>query len=140
MLEGECYCGKVKYAINGDLIRMYCCHCRTCRKVTGASHSTTAVVDPALFSVVAGEEYIVEAPQGPHSRNHCSECHSWVFSRSEPFPAVMFVPCGTLTSTPRRKIDYHVFYGERAGWIEVNDGKPRYDEMLPPEELARWVP
>ena len=71
---------------------------------------------------------------------HCSKCHSWVFSDSEPFPDVMFIPCGTLNDTPEREIDYHVFYGERAGWIEVNDGKPKYDEMLPTEELARWVP
>ena len=140
MLKGECYCGAVKYAIAGDLIRMYCCHCRTCRKVTGASFSTTAVVDPALFSIEEGEEHVVEVPQGPHARNHCSQCHCWVFSRSEPFPAVMFVPCGTLTSTPQRGIDYHVFYSQKAPWINIDDGTPIYPEMLPEEELAKWVP
>ena len=140
MLTGECYCGSVKYQVDGDLIRMYCCHCATCRKVTGASFSTTAVVDPKLFSVVEGQEHVVEAPQGPHARRHCGKCHCWVYSVSEPFPAVMFLPCGTLTSTPQRTIDYHVFYSQRAGWTDVQDDIPKYDEMLPEEELARWVP
>jgi hypothetical protein len=140
MLTGECYCGSVKYQLDGDLIRMYCCHCRTCRKVTGASFSTTAVIDPALFRVVEGEEHVVAVPQGPHHRHHCSSCHSWVFSRSEPFPDVMFIPCGTLTTTPRRKIDYHVFYSQKADWIEIKDDVPVYSEMLPEEELAKWAP
>jgi len=140
MLTGECYCGAVQYQIKGDLMRMYCCHCATCRKVTGASFSTTAVVDPALFKVTQGEEHVVEAPQGPHSRRHCSKCHSWVFSKSESFPAVMFLPCGTLTNTPERDIDYHVFYSQRAKWIDVNDDKPKYPEILPEEELAKWIP
>lgn len=139
MLTGQCYCGLVKYQVDGDLMRMYCCHCRTCRKVTGASFSTTAVVDPNIFRITAGQEHIVSAPQGPHSRNHCSKCHSWVFSHSQPFPAVMFVPCGTLNNTPLRQIDYHVYYSEKADWIEINDGKPIYPEMLPQEELNRWV-
>ena len=140
MLTGECYCGKVKYQINGDLIRMYCCHCRTCRKVTGASFSTTAVVDPDLFSIIEGEERIVEAEQGPHARRHCGDCHSWVFSVSDPFPAVMFLPCGTLNDVPIREVDYHVFWSQRAPWINVNDGKPVYDEILPEEELQKWLP
>lgn len=140
MLNGECYCGSVRYAIDGDLIRMYCCHCRTCRKVTGASFSTTAVVDPDLFSITEGREHVVEVPQGEHSRNHCAICHSWVFSRSAPFPAVMFVPCGTLIDTPRRTIDYHVFYSQKADWIDIPQGVPIYPEMLPEAELAKWVP
>ena len=139
MLTGQCYCGTVKYKVDGDLIRMYCCHCKTCRKVTGASFSTTAIVDPNVFSVTKGDEYIVTAPQGPHKRNHCSKCYSWVFSYSDPFPQVMFLPCGTLNDTPKRKIDYHVYYSQKADWIEVNDDTPKYSELLPEEELKQWV-
>ena len=73
-------------------------------------------------------------------KTHCGKCHSWVFSVSEPFPQVMFLPCGTLDTAPQRGIDYHVFYSQRAAWIDIQDDVPKYPEMLPEEELARWAP
>lgn len=82
----------------------------------------------------------MEVPQGEHLRGHCSNCHCWVFSRSEPFPAVIFVPCGTLIDSPKRTIDYHVFYSQKADWIDIHGDIPVYPEMLPEEELAKWQP
>ena len=58
MLTGECYCGSVKYKIDGDLNGMYYCHCSRCRKLTGSSFSTNGSLEASLFSIVEGQNFL----------------------------------------------------------------------------------
>ena len=36
-LEGGCYCGNVRYAIDGDPVMKAQCHCRECQYITGGA-------------------------------------------------------------------------------------------------------
>eukprot|EP01030_Chromulinospumella_sphaerica_P024485 gene24485-24566_t len=36
-LEGGCYCGKLRYAVDGEPMMMGQCHCRECQYITGGS-------------------------------------------------------------------------------------------------------
>ena len=138
MLKGSCYCGSVRFEIDDEPIQMYCCHCNTCRKVTGASFSTTALFEAAGFRIVDGEESVVAVAQASHQRHHCGSCHCWLFDRSDAFAGVVFVPCGTLDTAPSRGIDFHAYYSQKADWVEISDGTPIYDEALPESELEHW--
>ena len=42
-LKGRCYCGEIKYEINGDIQASFQCHCRECQYITGG-HPNTAMV------------------------------------------------------------------------------------------------
>jgi hypothetical protein len=137
MLTGECFCGKVKYRIDGDLLAMYHCHCSRCRKLTGASFATNASVEAELFSVTDGAEHLARVGHDSHYRYHCALCHSWVYGQSGAYSGVRFIPCGTLNEAPTKTVDHHVCVLSKADWIEINDDLPQYPESQPAEGLIK---
>lgn len=135
MLTGECFCGSVKYQIDGDLIAMYHCHCSRCRKLTGASFATNASLESRLFSITQGEEFLDRVGHDQHFRYHCSKCHSWVYGDSADYPEINFIGCGTLNDAPRKTVDHHVCVLSKAAWVEIKDDLPQYPESQPWEGL-----
>jgi hypothetical protein len=135
MLTGECFCGSVKYKIDGDLLAMYHCHCSRCRKLTGASFATNASVAADLFSITQGAEHLSQVGHDQHHRYHCGKCHSWVYGDSGDYAGVIFIPCGSLNETPLKKVDHHVCVASKAGWIDINDDLPQYPGIQPREGL-----
>jgi hypothetical protein len=131
MLTGECFCGAVKYQINGDLDLMYHCHCSSCRKSSGASFVTNASFDASTFSLIEGHDLISDVDRGSHHRYHCSKCHSWVYGDSDQYPGVKFIPCGTLNEAPKKTVDHHVWVDSKAAWTKINDELPQHAESQP---------
>jgi hypothetical protein len=58
-LTGECFCGEVKYEINGKLSDARSCHCSRCRKAFSSQASAYALVDPSEFQWVSGAECLI---------------------------------------------------------------------------------
>jgi hypothetical protein len=42
--ESGCLCGKVRFAVSADLMRVTVCHCRFCRRNTGTAY----LAEPAV--------------------------------------------------------------------------------------------
>lgn len=135
MLTGECFCGAVKYQIDGDLALMYHCHCSRCRKSSGASFATNASFDASTFSIIEGQDLLADVDHDGHYRYHCSKCHSWVYGDSEQYPGMKFIPCGTLNEAPKKKVDHHVCVDSKAAWIEINDDLHQYPGSQPKQKL-----
>ena len=61
MITGECFCGEVRYEIDGPLVNGRACHCSRCRKVfSGASSAFADLSDTTHFRWVAGEDKVKE--------------------------------------------------------------------------------
>ena len=54
-ITGECFCGEVKYQIDGNLRDAKSCHCSRCRKAFNAQASASAIVDASEFKWLSGE-------------------------------------------------------------------------------------
>ncbi|KAI8933655.1 hypothetical protein NX059_012522 [Plenodomus lindquistii] len=57
MLSGSCLCGEVKYNLNitdKEAQVTATCHCRACRKITGATTSLNLEVPASTFSLSSG--------------------------------------------------------------------------------------
>ena len=53
-LEGGCYCGKVRYAAEGQPMLKAQCHCRECQYISGGSPNVFMLMPPEGFSYVRG--------------------------------------------------------------------------------------
>ena len=57
-VTGECFCGGVKYKIEGKLKEARSCHCSRCRKAFSAQASAGALVDSDAFTWLSGESLL----------------------------------------------------------------------------------
>jgi hypothetical protein len=55
MLTGGCFCGAIRYEVEGTPFHATNCHCSICRRTTGAPFVTWFSVRPSDFRIVEGE-------------------------------------------------------------------------------------
>ena len=53
--SGGCYCGKIRYEVDGDLEGAIQCHCRECQYITGGNPNVIAVFSEQDFKYTKGE-------------------------------------------------------------------------------------
>jgi len=133
MLRGSCACGAIRYEIDGRLHGpVGHCHCWQCRKHSGASFGTTAVVLTDEFRIVAGEQRLSswESSPGVH-RHFASCCGSPIFKRRDDAPQGLGLRLGSLDSDPGRTVDRHIWVTSKAPWVEIADGLPQEEGGAP---------
>ena len=96
-LEGGCYCGQVRYEVEGEPRMRAQCHCRECQYLTGGG--------PNFFMLFAGEgfRYLKGEPKAfartdlerPVSREFCANCGAQMVSRPFGYSSVV-LKVGTL--------------------------------------------
>lgn len=114
-LTGECFCGRIKYRIDGVLKDARSCHCSRCRKAFSSQASAYALVDADDFTWLRGEELLTTyRTQEEFGMQFCSKCGSTlcgVFGDS-----VHGITLGCLNEDPQIEIGYHIFVDSKASW------------------------
>ena len=54
-LEGGCYCGKLRYRVEGEPMLRAQCHCRQCQYFSGGGPNLFLVTPTAGFTFTQGE-------------------------------------------------------------------------------------
>ncbi|MEM9623973.1 MAG: GFA family protein [Pseudomonadota bacterium] len=128
MISGECFCGEIKFEIDGVLGQTTSCHCSRCRKAFSAQASAAARVEPGQFRWVAGADKLASYV-GEHGFGigFCSRCGSTLCTLYE--GAVYQVTLGCVNGDPQVGIDRHIFVGSKAAW-------ETFPEDLPPGTAA----
>lgn len=129
-LTGECFCGSVKYEIDGGIFSTRSCHCSRCRKAFSAQASAYALVEPDSFSWVQGEDLLTTYPEdGPVGKQFCRKCGSALCGVVG--GRIHGVTLGCLNDDRGIEIEAHIFAGSKAAWDVIPDGVVRYDEFPP---------
>ncbi len=134
MHKGSCYCGVVRFEISGDLNPVQICHCGQCRKAQGGPFASNIPVTTDNFTITAGEDQLtsLESSSRPGKyRVFCQQCGSPIISRMDSRPDVVRLRAGTLDEPINQKIAHHQFVAFKAGWYQINDDAPQYDEYPP---------
>jgi len=119
-----------------EVAYIHVCHCRQCRKQTGASYAVFAQATPEDFTYVAGRRLIERFESSPgNARGFCSVCGSSVPVVVEGRAGVV-VPAGTLEGDPGVRPVFHMMWGSRAPWIEHGDELPHFEAFPPGAEEA----
>lgn len=129
-ITGECFCGEVKYRLDGKLHDARSCHCSRCRKAFSSQASAYALVKPAEFSWQAGES-LLTSYVGKHGfgLQFCSQCGSTltgVFNDQ-----VHGVTLGCVNGDPEIVLSRHIFVGSKASWELIAEGVQQYQEGPP---------
>jgi len=133
-ISGECFCGEIKYRVNGPLRDAQSCHCSRCRKAFSSQASAYALVDPEDFEWLSGES-LLTSYAGEHGFGllFCSKCGSTlcgVFDNK-----IHGITLGCLNEDPKIEIGRHLYVGSKASWEVLPEGVLQYEEGDPEDAL-----
>ena len=97
-LKGRCYCGKIKYEINGDIQASFQCHCRECQYITGGNPNVIMIMSFDGFKFVSGkpQEFRRSDIENAVTRLFCSKCGTAIGTRSPLRPESIILKVGTF--------------------------------------------
>ena len=96
-MTGCCLCGAVKYVTSSEFDMVGNCHCNICKKITGSVFEAFAVIAQESFTLLAGEDSLVEYKISPKVKKYfCGTCGTPVFNQHRLAPGKLIVHVGTL--------------------------------------------
>lgn len=129
MLNGQCLCGEVRFAVEDSFSYAFYCHCSRCRLRTGSAFASIGGINIDKVQVTTGREHLLiegECSDGYGAR--CDKCHAFLFAavRGRKY---MHVSLGVLIDTPSRAPDHHIHVASKAPWYQITDSLPQYDVL-----------
>ncbi len=121
--SGQCLCGDVTYAVEGELSNVSACHCNQCRRQSG-HYLVGAYVDWNDIRIEGGENLTWFQSSEDAQRGFCKSCGSTLFWKSEIHGANIFI--GTLDSPTGLSIRQHIYVADKGDYYEIGDGLPCY--------------
>ena len=109
---GSCLCGKVKYKIEGEPLRVAQCHCDDCRKATGSAFATNIFVKEENLTLLEGATKSFEhvADSGiAMVKEFCDSCGSQLFGHGAGRPGVKTIKIGSIENIGSIKPEAEVF-------------------------------
>ncbi|MDH5545466.1 MAG: GFA family protein [Gammaproteobacteria bacterium] len=128
MIDGECFCGTIKYKIDGELIKARACHCSRCRKAfSGASSAYAELSDPGSLTWDKGEANLqsYESQEG-WGLAFCKTCGTTLCGTYQ--GKVHGITLGTVNGDPGVEIEAHIFVGSKAPWDHIGGQAPQFKE------------
>lgn len=113
VINGECFCGKVTYRIDGKLRNARSCHCSRCRKTFSSQASAYAEVAPDTFKWLSGKD-LLTTYQSKHGLGlqFCSQCGSTLYGTYR--GDIHGVTLGCVNGDVEIEIGMHIFVGSKA--------------------------
>lgn len=121
---GGCRCGLVSAEMSAEPFWTSYCHCRDCRRQTGA---------PVMAFVGFREGEIVwhgEAKtwhSGGVTRSFCDHCGGQIGYRDARLPGKVYLSLGFMDEPERYPPTHHAFEQRRLPFLHIADDLPRYD-------------
>lgn len=132
VLHGRCFCGAVRLGAAAAPFQVSWCHCRDCRRQTGAP----AVVWAGFRRgdvVWQGEPK--RRRSSPHiTRSFCDACGTPMSYEDERLAGEIYLHTGLFDEADRLVPDRHAYVTSKLFWLHLEDGLARFDEA------ARTVP
>ncbi len=97
-VEGGCYCGAVRFAIEGDPLFKGQCHCRECQYTSGGMPNAVMGFPESGFAYTSGtpKAFRRKDLESPVTREFCGECGTPLLSRAPGMPGAVLLKVGAL--------------------------------------------
>lgn len=119
-------CGAVGFEVTGPSKWCAHCHCSMCRRAHGAGFVTWVGVERRSFQITRGAARLRRYHSSASaSRSFCERCGSTLLFEGERWPDEVHIVRAAFEGPVDREPQAHVYYDDRAPWVEVGDGLPR---------------
>ena len=130
ILHGHCFCGAIRLTASGEPFQVSWCHCRDCRRQTGAP----AVVWAGFASDQVSFEGTPKRRQSsPHiTRAFCPECGTPMTYEDERLQGEIYIHAGLFDEADRLVPDRHAYVTSKLFWLHLEDGLEKLETTTRP--------
>ncbi|MDX2495674.1 MAG: GFA family protein [Desulfuromusa sp.] len=131
-ITGECFCGEVKYQVNGKLRGARSCHCSRCRKAFSSQASAYALVEPTEFEWLSGGNLLTSyVGKNGVGYQFCNICGSTICGLYK--GKIHGITLGCVNGDPEVELGMHIYVDSKAKWETIPADVPQFKEG-PPEK------
>ena len=134
VVEGGCFCGKVRFKSAGEPVASRMCWCRDCQYLAAGSATVNLIFRAEGFEI-AGEtqDYISTADSGNvMHRRFCPACGTPLFSQSDARPQLVIVRGGALDEPERARPGGVIWTASAPSWACIDPALPATPGQPPP--------
>ncbi len=131
-IEGGCYCGALRYRLDGDPMFKGQCHCRECQYISGGHPNAVMGVPAAGFQYTKGspKQFTRSDLERPVTREFCGQCGTHILAKPPGMPGALMLKVGTLDDpsiygTPQMVI----FTIDKQSFHHVPEGVPTFERV-----------
>lgn len=128
---GRCLCGAVSYSAEAEPGVVGDCYCTDCRRSSGTSHCTHAVIPESALSISGAVTFYERAADSGNvvRRGFCGDCGSAVYSTNLGMPGMVFIRVSSMDD-PERAVPQMTVYASRApSWARLDHSHPVFETM-----------
>jgi len=129
--DGGCRCGAARVRARGEPSGVVYCHCRDCRRSSGAPVSLFAGYQSEQIEWLQGKPKVYESSPGIH-RSFCAECGTPLSYEDERLPGEVYLHVGVFDDPEPFEPEVHDWISQRLEWFDIRDDLPRYQESSIP--------
>lgn len=129
--KGGCLCGAVRYSVEADPGVVGDCYCVDCRRSSGTTHCTHAVVPESALSV-SGELTFYDRPADSGNlvrRGFCGRCGSAVYSTNLGLPGMAFIRVSSMDDPEQAAPQMTVYASRAPSWAQLDRRRPVFETM-----------
>ncbi len=131
--HGSCFCGDVKFKLQGNPEAMAYCHCDSCRRWSAGPVSAFTLWQPGRVEITQGLDKMAGFDQNPGSEHDtvvsnrvwCKTCGGHVYT-DHPTMGLIDVPAVVIKDLVFKPA-FHVHYQETAHVMK--DGLPKFKDL-----------
>jgi len=129
-VTGGCYCGEVRYEVDGPQEAAFQCHCRECQYLTGGNANIVVVFAESDFRYTKGlaSSFARSDLENPVTRHFCGACGTGIGSRSPSRPNSMIIKVGTLDNPGEYQAQAAIFTCDRQAYHYIPNNIPSFDK------------
>lgn len=127
MAEGGCFCGAIRYQVDGKPMNSMVCHCRTCRRVAAAPVVAWVTFPAAQFRVLRGKPAEFHSTP-PVRRTYCAACGTpLTYEHDDSRDSVDVTTC-SLDDPDQFPPTHHSWLSHDLRWLRFGDGLPTFQQ------------
>ena len=125
--HGGCLCESTRFQVSGTATNRCFCHCRSCRRASGAPFVAWATFRAATFRITVGE--LAEHRSSEQvRRGFCASCGTALTYSHEARPGELDVALAALDDPSPVQPECHIWVSHKLPWVVPGDGLPQYPE------------
>ena len=129
-INGGCYCGAVRYEIDGEPQASLQCHCRECQYISGGFPAALMLFSLESFQLTSGEmkQFRRSDLERPVTRHFCENCGTGVASETPNRPGSIVIKAGTFDDPSTFKPAVAIYTCDKQDYHHIPEDMTAFDK------------